>query len=42
MEEFCIHIWVFPPHLNKVVLETLEKKKGREEEKDEEAGSLDT
>ena len=37
MEEFCIHVWVFLPHFNKVVLETLEKEE-REEEKDEEAG----
>ena len=41
MEEFCIHVWVFLPQLNKVVLETLEEEE-REEEEDEEAGvSLD-
>ena len=36
MEEFCIHVWVFLPQLNKVVLETLQEEE-REEEKDEEA-----
>ena len=38
VEEFCIHVWVFLPHLNKIVLETLEEEKGREEEKDGEGG----
>ena len=36
MKEFCIHVWVFLPHLNKIVLETLQEEE-REEEKDEEA-----
>lgn len=44
VEEFCIHVWVFLPHLNKIVLETLEEEKGerkRRMERGEDLGSPD-